>query len=172
MVIGCADSRVDPTTIFSASPGELLVVRNVAALVPPYEEHGTYHGTSAALEFAVCRLHVSNIVVLGHGMCGGIEAALAGAEHRPVGRFIDPWVGLLAEIRDEVLEQTGREGDPQKALEQAAVRQSLKNMMSFSFITEAVADGQLKLDCAWFSIAEGELLWLDRSSSKFEHVSE
>jgi len=71
-----------------------------------------------------------------------------------------------------VLEQTGREGDPQKALEQAAVRQSLKNMMSFSFITEAVADGQFKLDGAWLSIAEGELLWLDRSLSKFEHVSE
>lgn len=71
MVIGCADSRVDPSTIFGAAPGELFVVRNIAALVPPLEETGTYHGTSAAIEFAVTALQVDNIVVLGHGMWGG-----------------------------------------------------------------------------------------------------
>jgi len=172
MVIGCADSRVDPATIFSAGPGELLVVRNVAALVPPYEEGGTYHGTSAALEFAVCVLQVSRILVLGHGMCGGIEAALASVEHGPVGRFIDPWVGLLADVRDELIARTEPGSDRQRALEQAAVRQSLRNMMSFSFIFEAVDEGRLALDGAWFSIAEGELLWLDPDSNDFEQVPE
>ena len=96
MVIGCADSRVDPATIFSAAPGELFIVRNIAALVPPFEETGTYHGTSAAIEFAVRSLNVEIIVVLGHGMCGGISAALAAAEQRPVGRFVEPPDGRAA----------------------------------------------------------------------------
>ncbi len=172
MVIGCVDSRVDPATIFSASPGELLVVRNVAALVPPYEEVGTYHGTSAALEFAVCVLKVSNIVILGHGMCGGIAASLTVKERGPVGRFIDLWVGLLADVRDAVVEQTALESDRQKALEQAAVRQSLENLTSFSFVSEALAEGRLTLDGAWFSIAEGELLWLNNETDEFDLVPE
>ena len=130
MVIACADSRVDPAGIFAAHPGELFVVRNVAALVPPFEEAGTYHGTSAAVEFAVEDLRVSNIVVMGHGLCGGVAAALAAAENRPVGRFIGPWVGLLAPIRDELLSRT----EPsqvelrQKALERMAVQFSLANL--------------------------------------------
>lgn len=174
MVIGCADSRVDPATIFAAGPGELFVVRNVAALVPPCEETGAHHGTSAALEFAVSVLGVSNIVVLGHGLCGGVAAALAAAEERPVGRFIRPWVELLADVRDEVIAHTrpGETENRQKALERMAVRQSLRNLASFPFIAEAAGAGRLRLDGAWFSIAEGALLWLDRETGAFEPVPE
>ena len=107
MIIGCADSRVDPATIFAAGPGELFVVRNVAALAPPYEESIGYHGTSAALEFAVDGLGVAQIVVMGHSFCGGVQAALAAAEDRPVGRFIRPWVELLSEKRDALLADPG-----------------------------------------------------------------
>lgn len=174
MVIGCADSRVDPATIFSAGPGELFVVRNVAALVPPCEQTGAYHGTSAALEFAVSVLQVSNIVVLGHAMCGGVAAALAAAEDRPVGRFIRPWVELLAEVRDELLERAESQDaeSRQQALEQMAVQQSLQNLMSFPFVAEAADAGRLRLGGAWFSIAEGTLLWLDRDTGVFEPVPE
>lgn len=90
MMIGCADSRVDPATIFSARPGELFVVRNVAAIVPPNGEDGGHHGTSAAIEFAGAGLIGDNIVVIGHGQCGGIAASLIATEQRPVGRFIAP----------------------------------------------------------------------------------
>lgn len=123
MVIGCADSRVDPATIFAAKPGELFVVRNIAALVPPYEELGTYHSTSAAIEFAVTSLGVERIVVLGHGLCGGITAALASAENRPVGQFVGPWVDLLANIREELLQRMPRSHyeTRQKALERMAI---------------------------------------------------
>jgi len=172
MIISCADSRVDPATIFSSGPGEMFVVRNVAALVPPYEESGTYHGTSAALEFAVTGLGVSDIVVLGHGLCGGVTAALAAAEKRPVGRFIGPWVELLAGERDLVMAEIG-EGRPelrQKTLERRAVLRSLANLSAFPFVAEAVSDGRLALHGAWFSIAEGELRWLDRGTGTFELV--
>ncbi len=172
MVIGCADSRVDPATIFDAKPGELFVVRNIAALVPPFEEHGTYHGTSAAIEFAVTSLKVKRIVVLGHGLCGGISASLAAAEARPVGKFIGPWVEMLNTVRDELLERGGPsdEATQQKALEHMAIQQSLENLLTFPFVASAVENGTLALEGAWFSIAEGKLQWLDWDSGTFDDI--
>jgi carbonic anhydrase len=173
MIVGCADSRVDPATILGAAPGELFVVRNVAALVPPYEEHGTYHGTSAALEFAVKGLKVSRVVVLGHGQCGGVAASLAVAEKQPVGRFIAPWVELLSEARAEVLLkiEASHVEARQRALERLAVVQSLSNLASFPFVAAAIADGTLSLEGAWFSIGEGELEWLDGKAGVFEPIA-
>ncbi len=172
MVIGCADSRVDPATIFSAGPGELFVVRNVAALVPPCEEKGTFHGTSAAVEFAVAELGVEKIVVMGHGRCGGITAALRAADNRPVGKFIGPWVGLLDDVRDHLLMEKGPEAvhEHQRALEHLAVRLSLYHLEGYPFVAEAIEAGKVTLHGAWFSIAEAELDWLDRSTGTFHTV--
>lgn len=165
MIIACADSRADPATIFAAAPGELFVVRNVAALVPPFEEGGGYHGTSAAIEFAVSELSVPEIVVMGHGLCGGIAAALS---ERPTGRFIGPWVELLAGIRAQLSDADP--GARQKRLEQMAVEYSLQNLTSFPFVEAAIVAGRLHLHGAWFAIAEGELEWLDGTSGRFERV--
>ncbi len=172
MVIACSDSRVDPATIFSARPGELFVVRNVANLVPPCEESGTYHGTSAALEFAVEFLRVKHIVVLGHGGCGGISACLEAGRKRPVGRFIAPWVEIAAPARDEVLQDHGAENHEvrQHALELAAIRHSLDNLAGFPFIAKALGEGRLGLHGAWFAIHHGELHWLDAGTGEFVPV--
>jgi carbonic anhydrase len=170
MVIACADSRADPAMIFSAAPGELFVVRNVAALVPPFEEVGGHHGTSAAIEFAVTELAVPDIVVMGHGLCGGIAAALA---ERPKGRFIGPWVELLAGVRDELL-QTAQDLDVTaryKLFEQMAVLYSLQNLTSFPFVAAAIEAGRLRLHGAWFAIAEGELEWLEGRGGRFQPVA-
>jgi len=170
MIVVCADSRVDPSTIFSAAPGELFVVRNVANLVPPcIAASASLHGTSAALEFAVTALGISDIVVMGHGGCGGVAASLAGAEDKPVGQFIAPWVSLLDEARDRVIAKAP--DDRQTALEHEGVRQSLSNLMSFSFIEERVEDGRLSLHGAWFAIGSGELHWLNRDTGAFETVA-
>jgi carbonic anhydrase len=173
MIIACADSRVDPATIFAAGPGELFVVRNVAAIVPPCDPGGGYHGTSAAIEFAVSGLQVENIVVMGHGLCGGIAAALAAAEDRPVGQFIGPWVGLIRDVRDELIARVPKQRaeERQRALERMAVQQSLDNLMTFPFLAEAVEAGRLRLAGAWFAIMEGELHWLDWDSGAFEAVN-
>jgi carbonic anhydrase len=168
MIIGCADSRADPATIFSAAPGELFVVRNVAALVPPFEEGGGYHGTSAAIEFGVSELAVPEIVVMGHGLCGGVAAALS---ERPAGRFIGPWVELLAGLRAQL--QSGQTLDlpeQRKVFEQMAVRYSLQNLLRFPFVEAAVKADRLRLYGAWFAIAEGELEWLDAASGEFEPI--
>ena len=171
MIIACADSRADPAMIFDAAPGELFVVRNVAALVPPYEETAGRHGVSAALEFAVTQLKVKQIVVMGHGGCGGIAASLAAADHRPIGRFIAPWVEIAAEARDAVLaDATIPAKDWQEAVEHGAVGQSLKNLLSFPFVRSAFERGDLNMDGAWFSIGRGELHWRDPEKGTFSVV--
>lgn len=173
MVIACADSRVDPATIFQASPGELFVVRNVAALVPPCEPDGSYHGTSAAIEFAVTGLGVKSIVVLGHGQCGGVAASLRAAGAGPAtGVFIGPWVALLSEVRDQLLDHRPQLSDAerQQALEHLAIKQSLLNLTTFPFVTAAIERGALELHGAWFSIGKGELKWLDDEIGTFELV--
>src|SRR5437763_112787 len=96
MVIGCCDSRVSPEVIFDAGPGELFVVRNVANLVPPYAPDDSYHGVSAALEFAVGALRVKHIVVLGHAGCGGVRAFAEPSPPLSPGDFIGKWMSLIA----------------------------------------------------------------------------
>ncbi|HZG08391.1 MAG TPA: carbonic anhydrase [Allosphingosinicella sp.] len=175
MVIGCCDSRVDPATIFDTEPGQAFILRNVANLVPPYEEGGGLHGASAAIEFAVLGLDVRHIVVLGHGACGGVAAALTGVDLGAPGHsFIDGWISILSEARDRVLERD--EAEPplgrQRALELEGVKVSLSNLRSFPYVAEREADGQLKLHGAWFSIAEGVLYVLDEKSGTFSAARE
>jgi carbonic anhydrase len=168
MVIGCADSRADPSDIFNAAPGQLFVVRNVANLVPPYETTPGQHGVSAALEFAVTALEVKHIVIMGHGGCGGVQASLSAADDQPVGEFIAPWVKLLDEARDKVLAQNP--ADLQTSLEYAGVEASIQNLMTFPFVAERVKAGTLELHGAWFAIKLGQLHWRDAKTGQFQVV--
>jgi carbonic anhydrase len=170
MVIGCADSRVDPATIFDAGPGEIFVVRNVANLVPPYATDGGVHGVSAALEFAVTVLGVSDILVLGHGGCGGIAASLRAIDGTPVGTFIGPWMEIAEPARARVMSRDHAgtaQGDLQTALEHEAIATSLDNLMGFPFVRDGVAAGRLRLHGGWFAVASGELHWRDPDTGTF-----
>lgn len=170
MVIGCSDSRVDPSTIFDAAPGELFIVRNVANLVPPFERDGGRHGVSAALEFAVTQLEVAEIVVLGHGACGGVAAALSrrfsGAASGE-GGFIAHWIDLLDEARDAIVADHGDGDAAVHLLELEAVRVSLRNLRSFPWIEESERAGRLRLTGSYFALADGELHILDEASDSF-----
>lgn len=166
MVISCCDSRVDPATVFDTGPGQLFALRNVANLVPPYEVGGGLHGASAAIEFGVCGLRVKQIVVLGHGQCGGIAAALAGADlGLPLRSFIDDWMDIIADARDALV-ASGCD-HPQRQPELDAIRVSLANLRSFPFIVEREARGELRLHGAWFAISDGVLHILDEASGTF-----
>ena len=174
MVIACSDSRVEPAVIFNARPGEMFVVRNVAALAPPFETTPGRHGVSAALEFAVTQLEVEEIVVMGHGLCGGCAAALTGQfDDTPhgEGQFIANWVSLLDEARQEVIArhpELDRKAFVEMELE--AVRVSLANLRTFPFITEREKAGKLELHGCHFSIAEGKLYLLDEAEATFRPV--
>lgn len=175
MVISCSDSRVDPAQVFDVDPGEIFVVRNVAAMVPPFETTPGHHGVSAALEFAVQVLEVEEIVVLGHGMCGGCQAALSqkmlGAEPGK-GGFIADWIDLLDEARVSVAAEHGTEGRrAERAMEQAAVKVSIDNLRSFPCIQVKEGKGKLRLRGAFFAISDGVLHWLDEDSGNFQPVA-
>ena len=171
MVIACSDSRVDPAQIFEARPGEIFVVRNVGNLVPPFEPDSHYHGVSAALEFAVTQLEVEELVVMGHGFCGGCAAALTGqfdnAGHG-AGHFIAHWIGMLSEARDRV---RARHAELDRAafrdMEFEGVRLSLRNLRTFPWVREREESGRLKLHGAWFAVSDGMLHICDEASGDF-----
>lgn len=171
MIIACSDSRVDPSQIFDVSPGELFVVRNVAALVPPFETTKGRHGVSAALEFAVQFLKVREIVVMGHGLCGGCQAALTQDLHgneMGEGGFVANWIDMLDEVREPIAAQHGTSGrEAERAMELAAVQVSLDNLRSFPCVREKEAKGSLQLHGAYFAIADGILHLLDQGSGEF-----
>lgn len=175
MIISCSDSRVDPSQIFDVDPGEMFVVRNVAALVPPFETTPGHHGVSAALEFAVQVLQVKEIVVMGHGMCGGCRAALTqelrGTEPGE-GGFVADWIALLDEAREPVAHTHGIAGHAaERAMELAAVKVSLRNLMTFPCIRRKVRDGDLTLRGAFFAISDGVLHFLNPETEEFSPVS-
>ena len=174
MIIACSDSRVDPAQIFDVDPGEMFVVRNVAALVPPFEPVAGHHGVSAALEFAVQVLKVKELIVLGHGMCGGCRVALTqelhGAEPGE-GGFIADWIAMLDEARGPIAASLGTTGRAaERAMEEAGVKVSLANLRTFPCIRRGERNGTLKLRGAFFAISDGVLHLLDEGSGVFTPV--
>ncbi|MCW8836158.1 MAG: carbonic anhydrase [Rhodospirillales bacterium] len=169
-VIACSDSRVDPAIVLQAEPGDIFAVRNVAALVPPYEEDGRYHGTSAAIEFSVKGLGVKHIVIIGHAHCGGVAAMVRKQEGgKAGGRFIAAWTDLLREAHNRaVTANPSLEGDALlRASEREAVRLSLENLTTFPFVNEAVAAGDLELHGWYLNIFEGVLEGWDPAKGAF-----
>jgi carbonic anhydrase len=173
MVIGCVDSRVSPETIFEAGPGEILVVRNVANLVPRYEPDGaTQHGVSAALEFGVMALAVKHIVVLGHASCGGVRAFAADRTPLSEGDFIGRWMAQIEPAARRLGPRRPADDDWLKRLELAAIELSLQNLMTFPWIRARVEGGALALHGAYFGVATGRLLTRDPQTGRFEPAFE
>ena len=162
LVVACIDSRVDPNMIFDTAPGEMLTVRNVANLVPPYGPDAAHHGTSAALEFGVRVLEVPHVIVLGHSLCGGVRALLDG----PPGdayEFVTAWMSIASAARDCAPHSTPE--IRRQRCEHEVIKISLVNLMTFPWIAGRVAAGKLKLHGAWFDIRSGELLTLQPDGS-------
>ncbi len=170
MVVSCCDSRVEPEAVFSAMPGELFVVRNVANLVPPYETNGKYHGVSAALEFAVLNLRVKHIVVIGHSGCGGVRACLEhDAARQTAAEFIANWMSMLDGARDNLLAKSaGRPTAELRAdLEREGIKVSLSNLRTFPCVQILEGKGRLNLHGAYFDISTGQLTVLNEATGNF-----
>lgn len=169
MVIACCDSRAAPETIFNALPGEIFVLRNVANIVPPYQPDGEHHSTSAALEFAVQSIKVKHIVVLGHGRCGGIKAALdPNSGPLSPGDFIGTWMDLLAPAAEAISDNTWlTSAERQTALERIAIRHSIDNLRTFPCVSILENKNRLSLHGMWFDIASGELWTMDSDTGDF-----
>lgn len=175
LVIACADSRVDPAIVLQADPGDIFSIRNVANVVPPYEDQDdvTYHGTSAAIEFAVDKLGVKNVVVFGHAHCAGVKAMINGQEGNPIdGHFLPCWTSIinkgyeLAKKKNPSAE--GAELD--RCCERQSVIVSLENLMTFPFVRSRVERGELEIHGWYLDIAKGEMSRYDKDSDKFIKV--
>lgn len=169
LIIACCDSRSAPETIFDCGPGELFVVRNVANMVPPYEPDGQYHATSAAVEYAVQVLRVKDIVVMGHGRCGGIQAALdPNLEPLSPGDFIGKWMNMVKSAAEQIQSNdVMTSGERQTAMERVSIRNSISNLRAFPFVKAQEAAGKVKLHGAWFDISTGELWVMDSKTGDF-----
>jgi carbonic anhydrase len=173
LIIACCDSRSDPATIFDSDPGDIFVVRNVANLVPPFEEGGGRHGVSAALEFGVVQLEVEDVIVMGHERCGGIQAALTGQfRDAPAGEggFVATWMSQIDAPAATIAAGHGTGEDAARVLEEVAIRLSLANLRSFPFIAEREKAGTLRVTGCHFSISEGQLYMLDEAEDTFRPV--
>ncbi|MDE3198738.1 MAG: carbonic anhydrase [Acidobacteriota bacterium] len=163
LVVGCIDSRVDPAMIFDVGPGQILTVRNVANLVPAYGPDSKYHGTSAALEFGVQVLKVKDIIVLGHGSCGGVNALLEGAP-ATARDFVAPWMSIVSPVLGRMPPDLAPE-QRQRWCEHEVVKTSVENLMTFPWIASRVAEGSLTLHGAWFAIHTGSLMLLQKDGT-------
>lgn len=168
MIIGCCDSRVSPEVIFDAHPGEMFVVRNIANLVPPYTPEGLCHGVFAALEFAVQVLKVEHIVVLGHAHCGGVRAFAEQGPPLSPGDSIHQWMSMIGPA-------AALAGAPDQPgyltrLEQASLSRSLDNLMTFSYVADAVRRGALVLHAAYFDVATGQVF--ERRGEGYVEIAE
>ncbi len=181
LVIGCSDSRVDPALLTQAEPGELFVVRNVANLVPPYQPDGSYHGTSAAIEYAVRVLKVGHVIVLGHAFCGGIQGLIRLRSGDPdPNDFVSPWVSIASAALDPYAPPPDGDADMERRkadlerlqqnpdmVERAAVRTSVDNLMTFPFVRERVEEGTLEIHGWWFDLDSGDLWAIDPQTKIF-----
>ena len=170
MVISCCDSRVHVTAIFGADQGEFFIHRNIANLVPPYNPDGEYHGTSAAVEYAVNALKVTHLVVLGHSGCGGVEGCYEmcsgnAPELEEKTSFVGRWMDILRPGFNKL--QNGDDATRKRQLEKEAVLISLENLMSFPFVQKAVADDTLSLHGLWNDIGDGGLEAYDPTTKEF-----
>jgi carbonic anhydrase len=169
MVLACSDSRVDPSIILNCQPGDLFVVRNVANLIPPYENDSSYHGTSAALEFAVCNLQVSHVVILGHSQCGGMQALLSDNDITEKGGFIARWITLAKPARDHILHDHPHASFDKKVelCTKQALLNSLENLSTFPWIKQKVAEGSLQLHAWFFDLSTGIIFAYDKDQHQF-----
>jgi carbonic anhydrase len=173
LVIACSDSRVDPSLMASASPGDLFVIRNVANLVPPFEPEGRgLHGVSAAIEFAVKNVKVENIVILGHRQCGGIQALVKGSSDSDL--FVGPWVKIAEPARLKVLAENPHADTESlcRLCERESIVVSLNNLKTFPFISAAIEERGLNIIGIYFDLEKGHLLEYEEMSDSFKSLTE
>lgn len=170
--VACCDSRVDLAVITASPPGELFVIRNVANLVPPYEGEGVWHGTSAALQFAVCSLEVKHLIVMGHARCGGIRSMVEGQENKHGDRFLAAWMSIVYEAHQRALAKAELQtlDERSHACEQYAIEISLANLETFPWIRERVEQHRLQLHGWYYDIMSGDLLGLDATGRGFRSL--
>ena len=176
MIISCSDSRVDPTILFQASPGDIFAIRNVANLVPPYNPDKGHHGVSAAIEFGILDLKIKNIIILGHAHCGGITALKNKIikddfETKNKKReFIDSWINIASPIMNKINFKNNSE-PVQHLIEKESIKNSLKNLKTFPWLLKLLDEKKINIYGWWYDIENAELLSFDENKNTFVNLN-
>lgn len=173
LMIACCDSRVDPAIITNSRAGDLMVIRNIANLVPPYSQAEQFYETQAAIEFAVCYLNVEHIIVMGHSRCAGIRSLLTRLlDDSDAILPLDKWTKIAEPAAKEVLVETkGADLDDQScACSRKALALSLSNLKSYPWIADRMQKQGLSLHGWYFNLANGELERYSESNKEFEKL--
>ena len=171
MIISCCDSRVHVTSIFGSDAGEFFIHRNIANLVPPFKEDQDYHGTSAAIEYAVKTLKVPHIIVLGHSTCGGVQSSFDyfsgnNSNLHKDSSFVASWLEILRPSYEKISSDLS-ESEKIKLLEKSTVLTSIENLTTFPFIKEAINKEAISLHGLWHDIGTGDLMFFDNKLNQF-----
>ena len=174
LIVGCADARVDPAILTLTQPGDLFVVRNVGAIVPPIQRDHQFHGTSSAVEFAVRGLKVQHVVILGHALCGGLRALYEG-DDSPLSDydFLFNWVKIAQPAKDAILKGLSPDTPVEKirrAIEQASVVNTVANLMTFDWVVERVKSGELAVHGWYFDMTAAQLYAFNPQTCVFDKV--
>lgn len=162
LFIGCSDSRVVPHLLTGAGPGELFVMRNVGAFVPPFEDGHGHHCTAAAIEFAITSLHVHNIVVCGHSHCGAVRTLYGEVPKEAV--HLRAWLDLGREAKLPVAQP---DESTLRRTEQRSVVLQLERLMGYPIVRRHVDDESITLHGWHYVIEEGEVHTLDIETGVF-----
>jgi len=129
--IGCSDSRVPANEIIGAAPGELFVHRNIANMVVH-----TDLNLLSVLEYAVTHLGVNNIILCGHTGCGGIKAALSGANFDLLNKWLRNVKDVYYNHRDEI-QSIKSESEKVNRMVELNVIEQVNNLVKTSVVQKA-----------------------------------
>ncbi len=171
LFITCSDSRVDPTLLTQAEPGELFILRNAGNVVPSYGG-GVIGGNTATIEYAVAVLGVKHVIVCGHTDCGVIKALLHPESVKDL-PAVRSWMEQ-AETTRRIVEENyaDRTGDVLliKAI-QENVRVQLDHLKTHPTVAVRLRRGGLTLHGWVYSISTGDIWAYDEGKGLFESLA-
>jgi carbonic anhydrase len=167
--IGCCDSRVVPSQITSADPGELFEVRNIANCVPPSWAGDDTVG--AAIEYALAHLGVDDIVVCGHSGCGGIQALAEPIP--PEGEaHLGRWVEYTRRAHELVAAARVPEAERIDATIKAHIQFQLDNLMTYEIVATGIAEGRVGIHGWLYDMEHGEIQAYDPKTGAWRGLLE
>jgi carbonic anhydrase len=132
LYIGCSDSRVPAEMFMGAEPGEVFVHRNIANQVDLSDNN-----VRSVVHFAVDQLRVKHVVVCGHYMCGGVDAAMKRGKDGPM----DPWFDLIREVarqNERELEALSDVEERYHRLVELNVEAQCRNLLKIEVVQESI----------------------------------
>ena len=175
LFIGCSDSRVLPGLILDSKPGDMFILRNIGNFVPPYKGNNDFHGSSAAIEYAVSVLNVKDIIVCGHSHCGACAALYQDLSNEPHLQHVNKWLELGAKAKEYTLLATQDKNNKEQILrttERISIKHQLENLLSYPEVYRKVKSKELDIHGWYYKIEDGSIEYYDGESCDFKQLGE